>query len=919
MADGAVNFLLDKLTTILLQKASLLGDVCDEIEKIKLELESMRSFIRDAERRKVESKSAATWMKQVRDVAYEVEDIVDEFMHHRDREMRKSDFKGIVQDVVNFPKRMCKRHYFSSKLQHIKSKVQEVSERSQRYGFVQLDEANTTNVASDIWQQYGDSSIFVDEDEIVGMEANTEQLLGWLMEEEPRRTIISIVGMGGLGKTTLVTRVYNNQIIKRWFDCWAWMSVSQTFGVDELLRSMIKELFATTQLPAPDKLGSLNYRELLCLFNDYLHQKRYVIVLDDVWSIDLWSRIRAAFPNNKHRSRIILTTRNENVAASVGIGSIIHRLEHLQEKEAWSLFCKKAFWNDPDHRCPKEIQSLAEAIMKKCQGLPLAIVAVGGLMCSKSKTVGEWRKVYESINWQLSNNQMLESLKGVLLSSFNDLPFYLKQCFLYCCVFRDGYPIKTKNLIRLWIAEGFISGRKGMTMEEIAEEYLMELILRSMIQVTETNDAGRAKTCRLHDVMRELAMTMSEKENFCTSYEDHQSRMEGKVHQLSIYNTVENIRISTNTSHHLRSFFVFPTDACSSFSLTCILSKFRLLRILNVEGVPVEAIPSALVKLFNLRYLNLRNTKIRELPKSMGRLKYLQTLDVRNTFVQRLPSGISKLSKLRHLCMYQKIDQTSETSSLRSMQVPAGIWNIKSLQTLAYIEADKELIQHLGNLSDLKKLEITKVRAEDGQALCSSIKRMTGLISLGVMASSTDEELQLEALHLPPLFLQKLTLFGKLNRLPGWVGSLASLSHLSLGHSCLKEDLLPSLHLLSSLMSLQLKNAYDGTFMHFKAGWFPKLIKLSFQDLARLDIVKLEEGSLPSIRELYLIRCQKMNKLPSGIQRLTGLQKLHLEEMPEELMQGFQDLVGEDQENVQHIATIKLIYISEGKRIVEEL
>ncbi|KAG8640447.1 hypothetical protein MANES_13G061300v8 [Manihot esculenta] len=765
MADGAVNFLLDKLTTVLMQKASLLGDASDEIEEIKLELESMRSFLRDAERRKERSESVETWVSQVREVAYEAEDIIDEFIHLKNRKRIKNGFKVVLQDVVNFPKNMTTRHQISSKLQKIKAKVHEVSERSKRYDFDQHEEGRTRNVASGRWKHYAESSSFVDEDEIVGMEENSEQLFGWLTEEEPRRTVISIVGMGGLGKTTLVTRVFNNQVIKRHFDCGAWISVSQIYGIDELLRSMIKEIFHTAQVPIPSNLGSMSYRYLIGLLIDYLHQKRYVIVLDDVWSIDLWSKIRGAFPNNRYGSRIVLTTRDGNVAASIGIGSHVHHLQPLQEKDAWALFCKKAFWDDPEHKCPRELQPLAEAIVKKCEGLPLAIVAVGGLMCSRSKRIGEWKTVFESLNWQLSYNPMLERVKGILLLSFNDLPFYLKHCFLYCCVFHDGYPIKRKKLIRLWVAEGFIKERKGMTMEEIAEEYLMELILRSMIQVTETNDAGRVKTCRVHDVMRELALTTSEKENFCAAYDGSQSKLEGRIHRLSIYNTGETIQLSSTMLRHLRSFFVFPTDMYSSFSLNAFSSKFKLLRVLNLEGVPVETIPTTLVELFNLRYLNLRDTKIKELPKSMERLNNLQMLDVWKTNLKRMPNGISKLSNLRHLFTCSKQDPDSESINVLSgMQAPNGIWNIRTLQTLACIEAETELLQQIANLANLKRLEITKLRAVDGPKLCSSIERMTGLIRLGVTATKTEEQLQLEALTTPPSFLQKLKLVGRLNR-----------------------------------------------------------------------------------------------------------------------------------------------------------
>ncbi|XP_059661264.1 disease resistance protein RPM1-like [Cornus florida] len=885
MADGAVNFVLDKLTTLLLQKASLLGDAYGEFEEIKLELESMRSFLKDAERRKERSESVQAWVRQVREVANQVEDTVDEFMHYKDTQRDK---KGLKEFVISLPKNIAARQKISSKLQKIKATVHEVSERSKRYAFDgNIDEGRSNNASIDWWWQHqGELSNFIEEDEIVGMEENRRNLLKWLTEDDPRRTIISIVGMGGLGKTTLVTKVYSDHTIKKHFDCSAWISVPQSYGVEELresmigveelLRSMIKEFFKAEQVMVPNNLRSMNYRQLGEMVIDYLHQKRYVIVLDDVWSIDLWSRIRGVFPDNNCSSRIIFTTRNVNVAISVGPGGHVHRLEPLRETDAWTLFCKKTFWNDPGHSCPKALEKSARLFVEKCEGLPLAIVAIGGLMCSRNKTVVEWKKVYDSLNWQLSNNPMLERVKGIFMLSFNDLPFYLKHCFLYCCVFRDGYPIKRKKLVRLWVAEGFIIERKGMAMEEVAEDYLTELIFRSMIQVTETNDAGRVKTCTVHDVMGKLAVTISEKEKFCVSYDGPEATLEGKIQRLSLYNRGVNIRLGRTLSHDLRSFFVFQTDVCCSFSLSAVSSNFKFLRVLDLQEVLTETIPGALVNLFNLRYLNLRETKVKELPKSIERLKNLQTLDVRNSNVKRLPTGISKLPKLRHLLLCPDNFRNSESSYfLCGMQVPAGIWNIKSLQTLSCVEAEEELIQKVGNLTDLKRLDVTKLRTVDGPMLCNSIQRMTSLLRLGVMAR-TDEELQLEALLVPPSFLQKLTLVGKLSRLPHWLGSLANLTHLYLGSSRLEEDILLSIHALP-LAFLGLKQAYEGRLLHFKAGWFPKLNKLNLIELIRLDTVIIEEGALPRIREMYIIRCQQLKLLPQGIEHLTSLQKWHLE------------------------------------------
>ncbi|KAM3732325.1 hypothetical protein ACB098_11G051600 [Castanea mollissima] len=865
MADSAVNFLIDKLTSILLQEASLLGDAYDEIEEIKLELESMRSFLKDAERRMEGSESVETWVRQVREVAYEAEDIIDELNLHKDKEKHKSGFKGITKEIVHFPKNITARHQIATKLPKIKVKVREISDRSKRYRFDKLDEGTSNYMSRESWQHYAESSIFFGEDEIVGMEEKTEEIIEWLLEDEQRRAIISIVGMGGLRKTTLATKVYNDQRIKQQFNCCAWISVTQVHDSNELLRSMVREFFETKQL-------------------------RYVVVLDDVWDIYLWSSIRGAFPDNKNGCRINLTTRNENVATSVGVGYRVNHLEPLQEKDAWALFCKKAFWNEPGRCCPQQLQPLAHAIVNKCEGLPLAIVAIGGLMCSRSKAIGEWKKVYESLNWQLSYNPILGQVK-----------------------------IKRKKLIRLWVAEGFVKERKGNTMEEVAEEHLTELILRSMIQVTETNATGRVKTCRVHDVMRELAMTISEKENFCTAYDGNESRLEGNFHHLSVHDRGEKIRLGRTMSHHLRSFFVFKTDMCTSFSLDAALSKFKLLRVLNLQGVPVETIPSTLGRLFNLRYLNLRDTKISELPKSIKKLRNLQTLDVWNTNVRRLPSGISKLTRLRHLYMYCNNYQNSETSNIaNSMMAPTGIWNIQCLQTLACIDAEEELIQQVGKLTKLRRLDITKLKTVHGPKLCTSIQKMKNLLRLCVTATN-EEELQLESLSLPPSYLQKLELIGRLNTLPLWVRSLSNLTHLYLGRSYLQDDMVSSLHGLSALVLLELRKAYNGKILHFKAKWFPKLNKLKIVELAQLDSLVVEEGALPTIQELNLIRCLELKALPQGVEHLINLQKLYLEEMPEEFIQMLRNDKNHDQSKVCHIPTIKIVCLNGQSQVVETL
>ncbi|XP_058113365.1 disease resistance protein RPM1-like [Magnolia sinica] len=903
MADSVVGFLLEKLSALLIQEASLLRGVRTEVEEIKLELNSMQAFLRDADRRKDSSEEMKTWVGQVRDAAHDVEDIVDEFVYCMDRR-RRSGFRGFLLNIILLPENISYRHRLATQLQGLQSNFAAISLRKDRYHLSMTAEGLNLYNASGRWQHHGETSLFsVDDDEIVGLKERIDRLVGWLTEKEPKRTIISVAGMGGLGKTTLVAKVYKNRIVRKHFDYSVWVSVSQSYRVEELLIGVIKDLFQASNVEVPSDVGSMNRRQLVQMVNDFLDTKRYIVVLDDVWSIDAWADINIAFPRNRCGSRIMLTTRHENVGFALGDGSHPFLLEPLQEKEAWELFIRKAFWKEP---CPPELQHLAKKIVVKCGGLPLAIVALGSLLSLKDKTILEWNRIYENLSWQFRNDQILERMKRTLLLSFYDLPYRLKHCFLYCCMFPEDYLIHRKRLIRLWVAEGFVEERGKITMEAAAEDFLKELIYRNMLQVVETNLFGRVKTCRMHDIVREVALSLCDEEKFCMTYDEQQARQEGKVRRMSIYNSGETIQ----GMPRLRSLLVFDGSTSFSSSLNTIASSFILLRVLNLEGVPIESIPDEMTNLFNLRYLNLRNTNVRELPKSLGKLQNLQTLDVRDTRIKRLPSGIVKLQKLRHLFYYGiYYEHARSFHCFSSIQVPIGICNITSLQSLEDIEVKEgEIVRKLGNLTQLRRLSISEVREIDGAELCASIGKMKHLLKLFVTATGEEETLQLEALSPnPPPLLQKLCLNGHLKKVPQWISSLMNLTYLELKWSKLREeDLLSSLHALPNLVFLSLDQAYEGQQLCFRNGRFPKLRILYLVGLPQLNQVVIEKGALPSIQEVNLFSCGELKTLPQGIEYLTGLQELHLQDMPMELRLQIKDGSEEDRRKVGHIPFIKL-------------
>ncbi|RWR87899.1 disease resistance protein RPM1-like protein isoform X1 [Cinnamomum micranthum f. kanehirae] len=309
-------------------------------------------------------------------------------------------------------------------------------------------------------------------------------------------------------------------------------------------------------------------------------------------------------------------------------------------------------------------------------------------MLMKKKSSLEWSMVEASLSWQLGNNKDLGGLKNVLLLSFNDLPYNLKYCFLYCSLFPEDCLITQRRLIRLWVAQGFIQERRGQTLEEVAADYIKDLVCRGMLQRVESSILIRKKV-RMLDVLRELAISIGHEENFCYINDGKEETLNRKARHLSMSNSVVNIGPS---NCHLRSLMLFKIEI-SSLSLRGILSSFKLLRVLDLEHSPIESLPDELVELFNLRYLSLSNTNVEELPKSIGRLQNLQTLDIRKSKINILPKGVEKLQKLRHIFTYlYTVSSVGNLNYIKFAQTPTGICNLMCLQTLEVIAANNEIV-----------------------------------------------------------------------------------------------------------------------------------------------------------------------------------------------------------------------------------
>ncbi|KAI8027084.1 Disease resistance protein RPM1 [Camellia lanceoleosa] len=904
MALSAVGLVIGRIVSALENEASLIGGVRDELNQLKREFASMRSFLEDADKTTVQTEGWKNWVADVRDSAYEVEDIIDEYMYYINKQKVYGKFTRFLRQIVYAPKNLWVRHRIATKLQQINSMIKAIPERNRRYGVDRVGEASSSS--QDHQRRLpnrGESSLFVRDDDLVGIEDGKELLLDWLMDkEEPQRTVISVVGMGGSGKTTLVAQAYNSRIVKRQFDCYAWITVSQTYVVNDLLRSMIKEFYRGAKEAIPMDLSNMSYRELMEMITNFLRLKRYAIVFDDVWSSNLWRDIHLSLLDEGLGSRVILTTRKEDVASSsFGVKSRVHYIKLLGVSDAWNLFCMKAFSSNPNRCCPQYLKSLAQDLVAKCKGLPLAIVALGGVMSSKYLD-SDWRKILNSLSWELSNNPGLEVVKTILLLSFNDLPYQLKCCFLYCCLFPEDYEIKRKRLIRLWMAEGFVEKVRGRTPEEVAESYLMELICRSMLHVVERNELGRPRRCKMHDLMRELAISTSETEKFCVAYDGREANDEESAtnRRMSIQSIDRELQ-SWNWKGmlKLRSLLVFVVEEIA------LPLGLRLLRVLDLENAPIEVLPEELVDLFNLRYLNLKGTRVKELPKSIGRLCNLNTLDITDSKIEVLPAGITELQNLRHLMMnhfdYGILDDFYFN---RGTTTPPNICNLKNLQVLTGVEAGADLMKRIKTMTQLKRIGITKVREVDEEDLCTAIQNMNLLRRLSVRMIDEDEYLRMDALSSTPRYLKKLALVGKLEKVPCWFHSLQNLSFLSLQWSRLTKDPIPYIQALPNLGRLGLCNAYEGGGQLCFSEGFHKLRILELWNFPQLNEIIIERGVMPGLQQFYIAKCIQLKILPHGIEYLEDLQELSLRFVTNELIECIRGEGSKDHQKVRHIPRI---------------
>lgn len=687
--------LFEKVLAATIGELKLPPDVTEELQSLSSILSIIQFHVEDAEERQLKDKAARSWLAKLKDVADEMDDLLDEYA----AETLRSKLEGPSNHDHLKKVRSCfccfwlNKCFFNHKIaQHIR-KIEGKLDRLIKERQIIGPNMNSGTDRQEIKERPKTSSL-IDDSSVFGREKDKETIVKMLLAPNNNSghanlSIIPIVGMGGLGKTTLTQLIYNDERVKEHFQLRVWLCVSENFDEMKLTKETIESVASGFSS------ATTNMNLLQEDLSKKLQGKRFLLVLDDVWNEDpeKWDRYRCALLSGGKGSRIIITTRNKNVGILMG-GMTPYHLKQLSNDDCWQLFKKHAFV-DGDSSSHPELEIIGKDIVKKLKGLPLAAKAVSSLLCTRDAEE-DWKNILKSEIWELPSDK--NNILPALRLSYSHLPATLKRCFAFCSVFPKDYVFEKTRLVQIWMALGFIQPQGRRKMEEIGSGYFDELQSRSFFQ---HHKSGYV----MHDAMHDLAQSVSINE--CLRL-DEGLRLHDPPHSSS--------PATARNARHLS--FSCDNRSWTQFEAFLGFKRARTLLLLNGYKSITNSIPSDLfIKLKYLHVLDLNRRDITELPDSIGNLKLLRYLNLSGTGIEMLPSSIGRLFSL----------QTLKLQNCHSLDyLPKTITNLINLR---WLEARTELINGIagiGNLTCLQQLEEFVVRKDKGYKI-SELKAINGI------------------------------------------------------------------------------------------------------------------------------------------------------------------------------------------------
>ncbi|XP_057762430.1 disease resistance protein RPP13-like [Arachis stenosperma] len=665
----------------------------------------------------------------------------------------------------------------------------------------------------------------VKEKNVVGFVKDFIDVINQLREEDSmRRNVVSIVGMGGSGKTTLARMIYDSNEVRKVFPCRAWATVSKDYREKEVFSSLFRSLMSSsTQIPE-------NEEELKSKVRIHLNEKRrkYLVVLDDVWDTQVWNKLKDyLLPKHNNGSRILVTTRNVRVANYAGSKEPHHEPSRLNGEESWELFRSEVFGGEV---CPAELEPIGKSIAESCKDLPLAIVTIAGVVAKRKRSETEWKSIENLIpHW--CDDDDIDRMKKILKTSYDDLPKNLKPLFLYLGVFPEDYEIKVRELIRLWMAEGFIQVRQTGTSkappqpEDIGEDYLKALVDRNLVQVARRSSDGEGvKTCQIHDLFRDLCISESNGNN--------------NARRLSF--PVDSYVCSVTCSESQTCSLLFFGKDAEEWSSH--VPKNLRVNVLYLSPFTKEvAREEVMEKLIHLRYF--RAGAYWDLSNYLCKIEELETLDIYTNRDKGPEINIGQIKQLRHLhCSHEYLTLSQEEGTRDKMQ---------NLQTLSYVHLTPQ-VEFLLN------------------AGC-----FPNLISLGLYLFDfgIKEKEHLRSLHcLKYLKKLKLEFYGCRLSLDA-IAFPPSLTKIKLSHVNAKELNSEDIHALGRIASLKTLKLYVATCADNLnwggAGSFPQL-RVLHMTRVRLKCLRLGNGSMPRLQRVHIRWCPELKDVDKRVLSLAG-------------------------------------------------
>ncbi|KAH6808672.1 hypothetical protein C2S51_026455 [Perilla frutescens var. frutescens] len=692
---------------------------------------------------------------------------------------------------------------------------------------------------------------------VVGVDQDLLQLKDRLTQRKNKLEIIPIVGMGGIGKTTLAQKLYDDLLIVSHFDVRAWTTISQDYNVRAILLGLLRR---PNEKLSNELIECKDNEHLKKSLYQRLYARRYLIVLDDIWSTKCWDDIKRCFPNNNNGSRIVLTTRESNVAVYVGTVDLQHELQLLEESDSWNLLHQTVFGEED---CPYALVDIGRKIVRDCGGLPLAISVIGGVLCQAKRARDVWAHVAKDVRATIAESGDHE-FSNVLSLSYNHLPNNLKPYFLYLGAFPEDYEMKASRLIQLLVAEGFLKLNEDKSLEEEAEDSLSALVERNLLLVTRKKSNGKALRYGMHDLLREVCIRKADEEKFLLHVKNGLEVRLDKLRRVSVETSCGMKDVDAYASAEwlsvARSFLCSDSNPMLCKKPSLLFFKLILVRVLDVYEMKFREFPREIYELVNLRYLTV-SCKSGGIPRGISRLWYLQTLIARLEESYYVPSEIWEMAELRHLKLNNGIiieEGYMITFVRKKLQTLSNyVWVTGSLMRSGFFES----IPNIKNLG-----------------LC-----------FRKLPSST-EVVDLTHLHklqtLSCRFLLQTLIFP------------SSLRKLHLYECVIFGRFMTTLCALPNLEVLKIERCAFEDNEEWEAAEGDEFRSLQFLQFANLKLVRwqADKTNFPKLKRLVIRGCSALEEIPCDIGEITTLQTIELAKCSPSLVASVQLIIEEQRE-----------------------